>query len=52
MAGSSISLFPIMMVGMMGMRPLQAIFAYKPGDPVGGAGDEGEGPGNQVGGAG
>ena len=42
MADSSISLFPIMMVGMMGMRPLQAIFAYK---PVGGAGD-------QVGGAG
>ena len=34
------------------MRPVQAIFACKPGDPVGGAGDEGEGPGNQVGGAG
>jgi len=29
MAGNSISLFPIMMVGMMGIRPVQSLFSYK-----------------------
>ncbi len=31
MAGNSISLFPIMMVGMMFYRPVQSLFSYKDG---------------------
>ena len=31
MAGNTISLFPIMMVGMMFVRPVQSIFSYKDG---------------------
>lgn len=31
MAGNTISLFPIMMVGMMLVRPVQAIFSFKEG---------------------
>lgn len=31
MAGNSISLFPIMMVGMMFVRPVQTLFGYKEG---------------------
>ena len=32
MAGNTISLFPIMMVGMMLVRPIQAIFGCKEGE--------------------
>ena len=31
MAGNTISLFPIMMVGMMFVRPVQSLFSYKDG---------------------
>lgn len=31
MAGNTISLFPIMMVGMMFIRPVQTLFSYKDG---------------------
>ena len=31
MAGNSISLFPIMMVGMMAYRPVQALIGYREG---------------------
>jgi len=41
MAGNSISLFPIMMVGMMLMRPVQAIFNCKQGKCLGGGGQGG-----------
>ena len=34
MAGNSISLFPIMMVGMMFVRPVQTLFSYKEGKTV------------------
>ena len=33
MAGNTISLFPIMMVGMMFVRPVQTLFSYKDGEP-------------------
>ena len=33
MAGNSISLFPIMMVGMMAYRPVQALISYREGQP-------------------
>ena len=32
MAGNTISLFPIMMVGMMLVRPVQTLFGYKEGE--------------------
>jgi len=34
MAGNSISLFPIMMVGMMAYRPIQALMGYRDGKAV------------------
>ena len=31
MAGNSVSIFPVMMVGMMFMKPVQALIGYKEG---------------------
>ena len=33
MMGNSIGLFPIMMLGMMVYRPVQALLSYKEGEP-------------------